>query len=64
VGGNNDIDIVLWDSVSREKKRVLINGRPLIDQDNNVIAAVVTIRDISKYKQLDKLKKTEKNTEN
>jgi hypothetical protein len=36
----NDIDIVLYNAVSREKKRVLINGRPY--QDNNVIAAVVT----------------------
>jgi hypothetical protein len=24
----NDIDIVLYNAVSREKKRVLINGRP------------------------------------
>jgi hypothetical protein len=33
----------------------------LLDQDNNVIAAVVTLRDISKYKQLEQeLKKTEK----
>jgi hypothetical protein len=36
-----------------KKKRVLISGRPLIDQDNNVVAAVVTIKDISKYKQLE-----------
>jgi PAS domain S-box-containing protein len=57
----NDIDIVLYNAVSREKKRVLINGRPLLDHDNNVIAAVVTLRDISKYKQLEQeLKKTEK----
>jgi PAS domain S-box-containing protein len=56
----DDVDVVLWDSVKREKKRVLISGRPLIDQDNHVVAAVVTIRDISKYKQLeDELKKTE-----
>ncbi|CAM2958024.1 PAS domain S-box protein [Flavobacterium frigoris] len=56
----NDIDIVLWDSDKREKKRVLISGRPLIDLDNNVVAAVVTIKDISKYKHLEEeLKKTE-----
>lgn len=56
----DDVDVVLWDSVKHEKKRVLISGRPLIDQDNHVVAAVVTIRDISKYKQLeDELKKTE-----
>lgn len=56
----NDIDIVLWDSAKREKKRVLISGRPLIDLENNVVAAVVTIKDISKYKHLEEeLKKTE-----
>lgn len=56
----NDIDIVLWDSAKREKKRVLISGRPLIDLDSNVVAAVVTIKDISKYKHLEEeLKKTE-----
>jgi hypothetical protein len=27
---SNDIDIVLYNAVSREKKRVLINGRPLL----------------------------------
>jgi hypothetical protein len=55
---------VLWDSVNAKKKRVLISGRPLIDQDNHVVAAVDSIRDI-KYKQLeDELKKTETNTEN
>jgi sensor histidine kinase regulating citrate/malate metabolism len=33
----------------------------LLDQDNNVIAAVVTLRDISKYKQLEQeLKKQKK----
>jgi hypothetical protein len=36
VEATNDIDIVLYNAVSREKKRVLINGRPLLDQDNNV----------------------------
>jgi len=56
----NDIDIVLWDAAKREKKRVLISGRPLIDLEDNVVAAVVTIKDISKYKHLEEeLKKTE-----
>lgn len=49
----DDVDIVLWDPDKNEKKRVLISGRPLIDKDNNVVAAVVTIKDISKYKQLE-----------
>ncbi len=56
----NDVDIVLWNPVAQEKKRVLISGRPLIDQNDKVIAAVVTIKDISKYKKMEEeLKETE-----
>jgi PAS domain S-box-containing protein len=56
----DDIDVVLWDPEKKEKKRVLISGRPLIDQNDKVVAAVVTIKDISKYKQLEEeLKETE-----
>ena len=56
----DDIDVVLWNQVKQEKKRVLISGRPLIDQNDKVVAAVVTIKDISKYKQLEEeLKETE-----
>jgi len=56
----DDIDVVLWDSAKQEKKRVLISGRPLIDQNDKVVAAVVTIKNISKYKQLEEeLKETE-----
>lgn len=56
----DDIDVVLWDPEKQEKKRVLISGRPLVDQNDNVVAAVVTIKDISKYKQLEEeLKETE-----
>ncbi|MGO4906475.1 PAS domain-containing protein [Flavobacterium sp. W20_MBD1_R3] len=55
-----DIEIILWNPVAQEKKRVLISGRPLVDQNNNVVAAVVTIKDISKYKQMEEeLKETE-----
>jgi PAS domain S-box-containing protein len=56
----DDIDLVLWDPAAREKRRVLISGRPLFDQDDNVVAAVVTIKDISKYKKLEEeLEETE-----
>lgn len=56
----DDIDVVLWDPVAREKRRVLISGRPLIDHENKVIAAVVTIKDISKYKKMEEeLEETE-----
>jgi PAS domain S-box-containing protein len=56
----DDVDIVLWNPNNKEKKRVLISGRPLIDQNKNVIGAVVTIKDISRYKQMEEeLKETE-----
>ena len=49
----DDVDVILWDPIEKEKKRILISGRPLMDQDKNVFAAVVTIKDISKYKQME-----------
>jgi PAS domain S-box-containing protein len=56
----DDIDVVLWNPEKQEKKRVLISGRPLVDQNDNVVAVVVTIKDISKYKQLEEeLKESE-----
>lgn len=56
----DDIEVVLWNPVAQAKKRVLISGRPLVDQNSKVVAAVVTIKDISKYKQLEQeLKETE-----
>ncbi|MGO4817976.1 PAS domain S-box protein [Flavobacterium sp. W22_SRS_FP1] len=56
----NDIDVILWDPEKHLKKRVLISGRPLLNQDNQVVAAVVTIKDISLYKKLEEeLKETE-----
>jgi hypothetical protein len=43
------------------KKNEFWSTVDLLDQDNNVIAAVVTLRDISKYKQLEQeLKKQKK----
>lgn len=49
----NDVDIVLWDPEQQEKRRVLMSGRPLVDPQNKVVAAVVTVKDISRYKQLE-----------
>lgn len=56
----NDIDLVLWSPNSHEKRRVLISGKPLIDQNNTVVAGIVTIKDISQYKKLEEeLKESE-----
>ena len=57
---SEDIEIVLLNPEQNLKRRVLISGKPLIDQNDNVVAAVVTIKDISKYKQMEEdLKETE-----
>ena len=56
----DDIDVVFWNPEVQEKKRMLLSGRPILDQKKEVIAAVITIKDITKYKQLEEeLKETE-----
>lgn len=55
----DDIDVLLLDPITKEKKNVLLSGRPILNAENEVIAAVVTIKDITKYKKIKKeLKKT------
>jgi len=49
----DDIDVVLWNPTLKKKRRVLLSGRPIIDEKNQVIAAVITIKDISKYKKME-----------
>ena len=57
----DDIDVLIVNRESKERRRVLLSGRPLADQNNNVVAAVVTIRDITRYKRLEEeLEKSEK----
>ncbi len=56
----DDVDVVLWNEKLQEKKRVLLSGRPIMNQQNQVIAVVITIKDITRYKKLQEdLKKTE-----
>tara|TARA_R110001583_G_scaffold50850_1_gene158684 strand:+ start:3651 stop:5474 length:1824 start_codon:yes stop_codon:yes gene_type:complete len=56
----DDIDVLLINPTNKKGKRVLLSGRPILNTENEVIAAVVTIKDISKYKKIEKeLKKTE-----
>lgn len=49
----DDIDVLLKDKDTNEKRRVLLSGRPILDSKNNVVAVVVTIKDISRYKELE-----------
>lgn len=56
----DDVDLILRDPDTKTSKRVLISGRPLVDEEKNVMAAVVTIKDISRYKQMEReLKESE-----
>lgn len=56
----DDVDVVLWNPVAKVKKRVLMSGRPLIDEEQGVFAVVVTIKDISRYKEMEsELEETE-----
>jgi len=59
---SNNIELILWNPAVNTKRRVLVSGKPLIDQNNKMVVALVTIKDISKYKELEaELKETESN---
>ncbi|MDE1207933.1 PAS domain-containing protein [Tenacibaculum larymnensis] len=49
----NDIDVLLMNKETNEVRRVLLSGRPIIDNENYIAAVVVTIKDISRYKRLE-----------
>ena len=56
----DDLEIVLVSLENNLKRRVLISGKPLVDQNVKVVAVVITIKDISKYKQMEEdLKESE-----
>ncbi|HSQ46003.1 MAG TPA: PAS domain S-box protein [Lutibacter sp.] len=56
----DDVDVVLYNPKLEQKKRVLLSGRPIFDKQNKVIAVVITIKDITRYRNLEEeLKKTE-----
>ena len=49
----DNVDIILKDIATKEMRRVLLSGRPIIDNEGRVAAIVVTIKDISRYKKLE-----------
>jgi len=52
--------VIIWNPKLHERKRVLLSGRPILDQQNQVVAAVITIKDITQYRKLEEeLKRTE-----
>ncbi len=48
-----DVEVIIEDAETRNKKRVIISGRPIIDENNYIIAAVANIKDVTYYKQLE-----------
>ena len=49
----DDVEIIIADFESKTKKRVIISGRPIVDENNYIIAAVANIKDITSYKELE-----------
>ena len=49
----DDVDVILKNLSTNKMRRVLLSGRPITDNENHVAAVVVTIKDISRYKQLE-----------
>lgn len=49
----DDVEIIIENSETKDKKRVIISGRPIIDENNYIIAAVANIKDITYYKELE-----------
>ena len=49
----DDIDVILRDLETNSKHRVLLSGRPILNNKNEAVAVVVTIKDISIYKKLE-----------
>lgn len=49
----DDVEVIIEDSETKDKKRVIISGRPIIDENNYIIAAVANIKDITYYKELE-----------
>jgi PAS domain S-box-containing protein len=48
-----DVEIIIEDNETKVKKRVIISGRPIVDENNYVIAAVSNIKDITYFKNLE-----------
>jgi hypothetical protein len=43
---SDEVEVIIEDQETKHKKRVIISGRPIIDENNYVIAAV-NIKDVT-----------------
>jgi PAS domain S-box-containing protein len=56
----SELELVFEDPASRRKKRIVVSGHPIRNQNNKIIAAVTTLRDITRLKEMERaLKETE-----
>ncbi len=49
----DDVEVIIEDQETKAQKRVVISGRPIIDENNYIIAAVANIKDVTYYKELE-----------
>jgi PAS domain-containing protein len=53
-------ELMFEDPASRRRKRVVVSGHPIRNQSNKIIAAVTTLRDVTRLKEMERaLKETE-----
>lgn len=50
---SDDVEVIIEDQETKAQKRVVISGRPIIDENNYIIAAVANIKDVTYYKELE-----------
>jgi len=54
----DNLELIIQDPVTKKRKHVIVNGRPILDENNQVIAAVTTLKDITRFTQLQESLKT------
>lgn len=54
----DNLELIIQEPETKVRKHVIVNGRPIVDENNNIIAAVTTIKDITKFTELEESLKT------
>jgi PAS domain S-box-containing protein len=56
----SELELMFEDPATRRRKRVVVSGHPIRNQNNKIIAAVTTLRDVTRLKEMERaLKETE-----
>jgi hypothetical protein len=51
----HDLEIVLRDRETREAKLLRVSGQPVFTQDNRLLAAVATLKDITQQRETERV---------